>query len=121
MLHVRVHLAYRVSTNLSSIGGTLGYIGNMYQDVLYRKNFAKRGVEARLYAPMASGIMFGLGSIIFGLASVPQAHWIGACIGIVILMSKCTDHLCRIATDPLQLVHSQSTRLDSYSGFRRVD
>ena len=37
------------------IGGVLGYAGNFWQDALYRKNFEKRGVEARLYAPMVSG------------------------------------------------------------------
>ena len=37
------------------IGGILGYAGNFYQDALYKKNFEKRGVEARLYAPMVSG------------------------------------------------------------------
>ncbi|ORX34977.1 major facilitator superfamily domain-containing protein [Kockovaella imperatae] len=70
-----------------TIGGLLGYLGNFYQDSLYRKYYPTRGVEARLYAPMASGILFAVGSMIFGLTSVPTAHWIGPCIGITLLMT----------------------------------
>ncbi|WVQ96557.1 hypothetical protein IAU59_003662 [Kwoniella sp. CBS 9459] len=69
------------------IGGVLGWMLNFYQDALYRRNVGRVGVEARLYAPMAAGIVFAIGCIIFGLTSISSVHWIGPCIGIVIVLA----------------------------------
>ncbi|OCF35086.1 hypothetical protein I316_03126 [Kwoniella heveanensis BCC8398] len=69
------------------IGGVIGWVFNFYQDALYRRNVGRVGVEARLYAPMAAGIVFAIGCIIFGLTSIPSVHWIGPCIGIVIVLA----------------------------------
>jgi hypothetical protein len=49
----------------SSIGSTLGYCLNFYQEHLYRKNVATRGPEARLYGAMGGGVCFAVGCFIY--------------------------------------------------------
>ncbi|OCF57017.1 hypothetical protein L486_05874 [Kwoniella mangroviensis CBS 10435] len=69
------------------IGTVIGYFLNYFQDALYKRNVGRIGVEARLYAPCAAGIVFAIGCIIFGLTSVPNVHWIAPCIGIAIILA----------------------------------
>lgn len=52
-------------TNRYRIGTILSFIFNFYQEHLYRKNVAKRGPEARLYAAMVGGVCFAVGCFIY--------------------------------------------------------
>lgn len=77
----------------------------------YHRNVAKRGPEARMYSACASirsasagvrmrslrdtdhvsfcavggGLCVPVGAFIFCFTAYPQCHWIGSCIGVVIL------------------------------------
>ncbi|KAF8330493.1 MFS polyamine transporter [Amanita rubescens] len=68
------------------IGSLLGLVTSYGQDALYRKNFAKRGPEARLYAACIAGVMLPAGLFIFAWCSFPQVNWIGPNIGMVCFM-----------------------------------
>lgn len=54
----------------------------------YRRKVAKRGIEARLCAPMIAGVGFAIGCFIFGFSSLRTVHWIVPCIGLTILLSE---------------------------------
>ncbi|KAJ9108018.1 hypothetical protein QFC20_003587 [Naganishia adeliensis] len=69
-----------------SIGTILSFIFNFYQEHLYRKNVAKRGPEARLYAAMVGGVCFAVGCFIYAWTSFPDITYIAPCIGIVIVI-----------------------------------
>ncbi|WRT66787.1 uncharacterized protein IL334_003750 [Kwoniella shivajii] len=69
------------------VGSMIGYLLNFIQDHLYKKNVGRIGVEARLYAACAAGIVFAIGCVIFGLTSIPSVHWIAPCIGIAIILA----------------------------------
>ncbi len=47
-----------------SFAAILGQLTNPIQDWLYRKNYPKRGPEARLYASMVAGVLFPVGCFI---------------------------------------------------------
>lgn len=64
------------------------YVPSAYAQANLRRHKDKRGVEARLYTPMAAGISFTVGCLIFAFTSVPEAHWMGACVGAVIIISE---------------------------------
>ncbi|RXK37531.1 hypothetical protein M231_05252 [Tremella mesenterica] len=71
------------------IGGILGFILNFWQDALiYRRKFEKRGVEARLYAPMIGGITLAGGCYMFAFTSRSDIHWIVPCIAQVIIFAS---------------------------------
>ncbi|KAJ9105073.1 hypothetical protein QFC19_003705 [Naganishia cerealis] len=76
----RVGLVYLALT----IGTILGFVGNFYQERLYRKNVATRGPEARLYAAMFGGICFAVGCFIYAWTSFPHVTYIAPCIGIAV-------------------------------------
>jgi hypothetical protein len=69
------------------IGAVIGFGANYLQDRVYRAKAAKRGVEARLYGPMAAGVFFALGCFITGFTSMSDVHWIAPCVGITILLA----------------------------------
>ncbi|KAK4050498.1 hypothetical protein OIO90_005081 [Microbotryomycetes sp. JL221] len=66
------------------VGGFIGYGTNYYQEHLYRKYHAIKGPEARLYAAMAGGVIFPIGTLIFAFAS-GRGHWMGPTIGLVLV------------------------------------
>ncbi|TXT12815.1 hypothetical protein VHUM_01216 [Vanrija humicola] len=70
------------------IGAVIGFGLNFFQERLYKAKAAKRGVEARLYAPMAAGIFFAIGCYITGFTAVSNVHWIGPCIGMVVVLAS---------------------------------
>lgn len=70
------------------IGAVFGLCGGQIQEHLYRKKAPTRGIEARLYAPMAAGILFSIGCFITGFTALPNIHWIGSAVGQVIVISK---------------------------------
>ncbi|TXT07257.1 hypothetical protein VHUM_03427 [Vanrija humicola] len=72
------------------IGASLGFAGNFIQEKIYRKRAAKRGVEARLYAPMLCGILFAVGCYINGFTSISSVHWIAPCVGLTIVLAAVT-------------------------------
>ncbi|TXT10572.1 hypothetical protein VHUM_02077 [Vanrija humicola] len=70
------------------IGAVLGLFGGQIQERLYRKKAAKRGIEARLYAPMVAGVLFSIGCFITGFTALPNVHWIGSAVGQVIVITS---------------------------------
>ncbi|KAM0793342.1 hypothetical protein ACM66B_000797 [Microbotryomycetes sp. NB124-2] len=66
------------------VGGFIGYVTNYIQEYLYRLKVADKGPEARLYAAMAGGVIFPIGTIIFAFAS-GRGHWMGPVIGLVLV------------------------------------
>lgn len=53
-----------------------------------RRKVAKRGIEARLYAPMVAGVTLAIGCFWYGFSSTPSVHWIVPCIGLVIVIAS---------------------------------
>ncbi len=84
-----------ISDPADRIGAIIGFAANFGQDALYRRHVKKHGVEARLFAPMAAGVLFPIGCIIFGLTSIPSVTFIAPCIGIAIILG---DHPLRGGT-----------------------
>ncbi|KAJ3477006.1 hypothetical protein NLI96_g10762 [Meripilus lineatus] len=68
------------------IGSILGYLTTLYQEVLYKKNVATRGPEARLYASMFAAVLFPAGMLIYAWCTLPGIHWISLTIGITLFM-----------------------------------
>lgn len=68
------------------IGSLLGFGFNFVQDAIYRRQVAKHGVEARLYAPMAGGVALFIGCMIFAFTVRPDVHWMGPAVAIVIII-----------------------------------
>ncbi|KAL1409161.1 hypothetical protein Q8F55_005990 [Vanrija albida] len=69
------------------IGAVLGLCGGQIQERLYRKNAPRVGVEARLYGPMVAGVVFSIGCFITGFTALPNIHWIGSCVGQVVVIT----------------------------------
>ncbi|WVR04612.1 hypothetical protein IAU60_001623 [Kwoniella sp. DSM 27419] len=67
------------------LGAFIGFGLNFLQDAAYRRKVGKKGIEARLYAPMIAGLTFAAGCFIFGLTGTPSVHWVVPCIGLVII------------------------------------
>ncbi|KAF8713056.1 hypothetical protein AX14_013005 [Amanita brunnescens Koide BX004] len=85
------------------IGSFFGLATALVQDVLYRwvklipssvsrrpvyfrRNYAKRGPEARLHAACFAAVLLPVGLFIFAWCAFPQVNWIGVNIGIVCFM-----------------------------------
>ncbi|WRT64796.1 uncharacterized protein IL334_001730 [Kwoniella shivajii] len=79
----QVGLAYISIT----VGGVLGFGFNFLQDAIYRRKVEKRGIEARLYAPMVAGLALAAGCFIFGFTSISSISYIVPCFGIVIIIA----------------------------------
>jgi hypothetical protein len=56
-----------------------------YCEKLYQRKVAKRGPEARLYNAFVGAFCVPAGTLVFTFSSYAQLHWIGPCIGVVIL------------------------------------
>ncbi|WWC67915.1 uncharacterized protein I206_101833 [Kwoniella pini CBS 10737] len=70
-----------------TIGTLFGFGFNFVQDAIYKRKVEKRGIEARLYAPMAAGLTFAIGCFIFSFTATPSVHYIVPCLGIVIIIA----------------------------------
>ncbi|PBK65970.1 MFS polyamine transporter [Armillaria solidipes] len=68
------------------VGSLLGYLSNIIQENLYRKNFPHRGPEARLYMACAGAIMLPAGMFLYAWTSFTFVPWIAPAIGITIFM-----------------------------------
>ncbi|ETS64313.1 hypothetical protein PaG_01157 [Moesziomyces aphidis] len=66
--------------------GVVGNLMNPIQEYLYRKNFAKRGPEARLYLACAGAVFFPLGCFIYAWTSFPHTSIAGPVVGVATLM-----------------------------------
>lgn len=66
----------------------MGYLGNIYQEKLYKKHQPKRGPEARLYTAMHGGLMFPAGLLIFAFTP-GRGHWSGPVIGLFVVSVLC--------------------------------
>lgn len=67
------------------IGSCIGMAYDQYCGRFYRRNVAKRGPEARLYTAFGGGVCVPVGAFIFCFTAYAHVHWIGSCIGVVIL------------------------------------
>lgn len=85
---VSVHVGLPGLDSPPSIGSFIAFLGNFIQDAVYRRKAAKRGVEARLYAPMVSGVTLFLSCFLYGFTSISTVHWIVPCIGLTIINGK---------------------------------
>lgn len=68
------------------IGTLLGFVANWGQEYLYRKNVAKRGPEARLYAAMCGGVCFAVGCFIYAWTSYSRFSPVVPAIGISVII-----------------------------------
>ncbi|TFY78557.1 hypothetical protein EWM64_g5454 [Hericium alpestre] len=68
------------------LGTIFGYLGNMHQERLYQKYFAKRGPEARLFWVCIAGVTFPAGMFIYAWTAYSRITWVAPCIGIVIVI-----------------------------------
>lgn len=55
-----------------TLGGAIGFGGNFYQEVLYKRHVLKRGPEARLYSSFVGAPLLAIGLLIFAFASNPS-------------------------------------------------
>ena len=90
---------------LNSLGSILGWIANMYQEVLYksvqssfvpdvgaetttRKYVIKKGPEARLCLALVAAILLPAGMLIYAWTARPSIHWIAPLIGLTVSLSS---------------------------------
>ncbi|KAF8624022.1 hypothetical protein AX17_007228 [Amanita inopinata Kibby_2008] len=66
------------------LGTIFGFLMNFWQEAMYNKYHAKRGPEARLYGACVAAVMLPAGMFIYAWTSLPQAHWIGSVIGVIL-------------------------------------
>ncbi|GAA5997050.1 hypothetical protein JCM5350_001573 [Sporobolomyces pararoseus] len=63
----------------------VGFLTTHYlQERLYRKNVARRGPEARLYASLIGGLVFPAGAFILAF-SQGRGHWFGPVVGVALI------------------------------------
>ena len=108
MVYVQLFGLY-VSSYLPRIGSFFGLATALVQDVLYRwvklipssvsrqlvyfrRNYAKRGPEARLHAACFAAVLLPVGLFIFAWCAFPQVNWIGVNIGIVVRFALYSTH-----------------------------
>lgn len=65
----------------------LAYAFFAVTDGISRK-VATRGVEARLYAAMAAGVMLPLGCVLYAFTITPSVHWVVPSIGVIIIIGE---------------------------------
>jgi len=68
------------------VGAILGWLSNIYQEKLYRRNVERIGPEARLYCACAAGLIFPAGWFIYAWTSSSNIHWIAPTIGIAVVV-----------------------------------
>ncbi|KAG6379526.1 major facilitator superfamily domain-containing protein [Boletus reticuloceps] len=69
------------------IGATIGFFANLYQDKLYRRHFARKEQEARLYLVCVAALCLPIGMFIFAWTASPKIHWIAPIVGLSVFMS----------------------------------
>ncbi|KAG0692285.1 hypothetical protein DFH29DRAFT_839931 [Suillus ampliporus] len=62
-------------------------MANMYQETLYRKYFATKGQEARLYMACVAAIILPVSMFIYAWTASPDIPWIVPLIGLTAFMS----------------------------------
>lgn len=67
-----------------AIGSLIGFFTNLYQERLYKRDFAKRGPEARLHLGCVASIGLPIGMLIYAWTSFPRIPWIAQMIGITV-------------------------------------
>lgn len=69
------------------VAALIGNITNPIQEALYRRNFATRGPEARLYLACVGALLFPIGCFIYGWTAYDHVSIAGPIVGIVVLMT----------------------------------
>ncbi|OAX38745.1 MFS general substrate transporter, partial [Rhizopogon vinicolor AM-OR11-026] len=69
------------------VAAIIGLMANMYQETLYRKYFATKGQEARLYVPCVAAIVLPVSMFIYAWTASPNIHWIVPVIGLTVFMT----------------------------------
>ncbi|OJA10286.1 hypothetical protein AZE42_05006 [Rhizopogon vesiculosus] len=72
---------------LLDVAAIMGLIANVYQETLYRKYFATKGQEARLYVPCVAAIVLPVSMFIYAWTASPNIHWIVPVIGLTAFMT----------------------------------
>ncbi|KAG1848315.1 major facilitator superfamily domain-containing protein [Suillus subalutaceus] len=65
----------------------IGFMANMYQDTLYKKNFSIKGQEARLYMACVAAIVLPVSMFIYAWTASPTIPWIVPLIALTAFMS----------------------------------
>ncbi|KAK0569354.1 hypothetical protein OC861_001068 [Tilletia horrida] len=68
------------------LASIIGFFLNFVQEALYRRNVARKGPEARLYAACVGAVMFPVGCLIYGWTSFAYVSLAGPIVGVVVLM-----------------------------------
>ncbi|KAL9937523.1 hypothetical protein V8E36_003932 [Tilletia maclaganii] len=69
------------------VASLIGFFTNSLQEALYRKNFARKGPEARLYAACAGAVLFPVGCLIYAWTSFSHVSIAGPAVGVIVLMT----------------------------------
>ncbi|KAJ8593513.1 MFS general substrate transporter, partial [Rhizopogon salebrosus TDB-379] len=69
------------------IGAIIGLMANLYQETLYKKSFARKRQEARLYVACVAAIVLPVSMFIYAWTASPNIHWIVPAIGLTGFMS----------------------------------
>ncbi|TNY23171.1 MFS general substrate transporter [Rhodotorula diobovata] len=68
------------------VASFIGAVSSYCQEKLYRKNVAKRGPEARLYASLVGGLVFPAGAFLLAF-SQGRGHWMGPVVGLTMIFT----------------------------------
>ncbi|KAG1731631.1 major facilitator superfamily domain-containing protein, partial [Suillus paluster] len=82
-----VLLCQRKVVRLHIVGAIIGFMANMYQETLYRKHFARKGQEARLYMACVAAIVLPVSMFIYAWTASPNIPWAVPLIGLTAFMS----------------------------------
>ncbi|KAH7924150.1 MFS general substrate transporter [Leucogyrophana mollusca] len=70
------------------LGSFIGFIANTYwQEAMYRKHYARKAQEARLYLPCVAALLLPIGMFIYSWTASPNVHWIAPMVGLTVFMS----------------------------------
>ncbi|KAI9573833.1 major facilitator superfamily domain-containing protein [Boletus coccyginus] len=69
-----------------TLGSILGWIANMYQEMLYKKYVIRKGPEARLCLALVAAILLPTGMLIYAWTARPSTHWVLPLIGLTVFM-----------------------------------
>ncbi|KAG2140822.1 MFS general substrate transporter [Suillus cothurnatus] len=72
---------------LFDVGALIGFLANMYQETLYRKNFPMKGQEARLYMACVAAVVLPVSMFIYAWTASSNIPWIAPLIGLTAFMS----------------------------------
>ncbi|EIW78986.1 MFS general substrate transporter [Coniophora puteana RWD-64-598 SS2] len=68
------------------IGSLFGCALNAYQETIYRRKYASRGPEARLYVALGAALLFPAGMYIYAWTAFPHVTWVAPCVGLAVFM-----------------------------------